>query len=241
MGSVSLWVAGWLLVVVLTPVIAWLSEGQVQAWIITLGVLIQASAVTGILLQQWSTRRLLRMLVPMLVFTWSMEWLGSTTGFPFGGYAYTSVLQPQLGGVPLIIPLAWWMMLAAAWGIAGRLVSPSRRVLFAMLSGLAFTSWDLYLDPQMVAFGIWRWDLPGGYFGIPVVNFLGWWLVSTLITWVLHPDDLPVRPLGVIFSLIWILDAVGLGLFWGQPGPALTGFVGMGLWVVLFWRKEGLK
>jgi hypothetical protein len=37
------------------------------------------------------------------------------------------------------------------------------------------------------------------------------------------------------------LDAVGLGLFWGQPGPALTGFVGMGLWVVLFWRKEGLK
>jgi hypothetical protein len=42
----------------------------------------------------------------------------------------------------------------------------------------------------------------------------------------------------MIYTLTWILQVVGLGIFWGQPGPALIGFVAMGAWVILFWKDE---
>ena len=47
---------------------------------------------------------------------WTAEAIGSKTGFPFGAYHYTDRLQPQLLGVPLLIPLAWLMMLPARMG-----------------------------------------------------------------------------------------------------------------------------
>jgi hypothetical protein len=33
----------------------------------------------------------------------------------------------------------------------------------------------------------------------------------------------------VIYGIVWILQAIGLAIFWGQPGPAAFGFVAMGL------------
>ncbi len=90
----------------------------------------------------------------------------------------------------------------------------------------------------MVARGLWAWDHPGGYFGIPWVNFLGWWLAASLITLLIRPRDLLRGRLMVIYTLTWIFQAIGLGLFWDQPGPALVGFLGMGTFAVLAWRKE---
>jgi putative membrane protein len=173
-----------------------------------------------------------------MLLTWAAEYLGLATGLLFGQYAYTSMLQPQLWGVPLLIPFAWLMMLGPAWGVADVILG--RRApdwLFAALSGLAFTAWDLFLDPQMVARGLWAWQEPGVYFGIPVSNFLGWWLTATLISLVLRPRRLAQRPLLIIYTLTWFFQTLGLGLFWAQPLPALAGFVGMGLFVILAWRK----
>jgi putative membrane protein len=137
------------------------------------------------------------------------------------------------------------MMLAPAWAVSDAILGRRRdrqsighTSLHAALAGLAFTAWDLYLDPQMVARGLWAWEVPGGYFGIPWVNFLGWWLSATLLTLISRPLQLPRRPLLVIYSLTWAFQAIGLGLFWGQPGPALAGLMGMGAFVVWAWYQE---
>ncbi|GII82006.1 hypothetical protein Sru01_69880 [Sphaerisporangium rufum] len=45
---------------------------------------------------------------------YAAEWVGIRTGFPFGEYRYTDVLWPQLGGVPVIVALAWGGMGLAA-------------------------------------------------------------------------------------------------------------------------------
>jgi putative membrane protein len=173
-----------------------------------------------------------------------VEWIGSTTGLLFSHYDYTQAMQPQLAGVPLIIPLAWAMMLFPAWAVAQAILAPYQRRLgrlylpiFAALSGLAFTAWDLYLDPQMVSRGLWTWENPVGLFGIPLANFAGWFLVSTLLTLIIRPRALPVAPLLMIYTLTWLFQAVGLGVFWGQAGPALTGFVGMGIFCLWAWRQ----
>lgn len=232
----------WLAFTLLMPIADWL--GVSFAVLSTVGVLLHVGASLQAARHDWPWPRLLSVVAVTALLTWLAEFIGHTTGWPFGVYRYTEALQPQVWGVPALIPLAWLMMLIPSWAVTGALVHPRQRLTFAALSGLVFTAWDLYLDPQMVSRGLWLWaetqPVPGDYFGIPLVNFFGWWLVSGVVTWVCHPRDLALsaRPLAMIYTLVWVLQVVGLGVFWGQPGPALFGFAAMGLWVALFWRRH---
>lgn len=241
-----LWV--WVGYMLALPIADWLTAGEAYPLLSTIGVLLQLGAVLLFLSRAWPWQRLAATAVVAISVTWLLEWIGSTTGFPFGEYNYSALLQPQLFGVPLLIPLAWLMMLPPAWAITSAFVKPANtwraRAAFALLAGIAFTAWDLYLDPQKVARGLWVWaDSSGGYFGIPWINYFGWLLTSALVTFLCGPSDLGAarQPLALVYTLTWLLQAVGLGLFWGQPGPALVGFLGMGVFVVGFWRVEGRK
>ena len=230
--------AAWIGQMVLTPVALWtwgLDGFQAMTYP---GAITQVVVCLVIISRNWSGRQILRLAAIILPLAWLVEFTGHTTGLPFGLYQYTSILQPQLGGVPLLIPFAWLMMLPPAWGVTARLVDPAQRWRFAAVSGLAFTAWDLFLDPQMVANGLWVWKQPGAYFGIPLLNFAGWWLASSLITAAVYPRAFPARPLAVIYTLTCVLEAIGLGLFWHQPGPALAGLLAMGLFATLFWIEQ---
>jgi len=238
----------WVSYMLALPIVDWLTAGQAYPLLSTLGVLLQLGAALLYLSRAWPWPRLAATAVVAATTTWLMEWIGSATGFPFGAYAYSALLQPQVLGVPLLIPLAWLMMLPPAWAVTSAIVRPGgawqARLIFALVAGVAFTAWDLYLDPQKVARGFWVWaDSSGGYFGIPWSNFLGWLLTSALVTFLCHPRDLGMarQPLALMYTLTWLLQVIGLGLFWGQPGPALVGFLGMGVFVVLFWRSQKLN
>ncbi len=125
--------------------------------------------------------------------TLSSEALGVATGFPFGHYTYAEHLGPKAFGlVPLIIPVAWFMVLYPAYVTTGFLfnrLAPARLqarrrvalVIRAALGALAMTAWDLSLDPRMVASGYWTWPDGGPYFGVPLSNFAGWLMTSFLI------------------------------------------------------------
>jgi lycopene beta-cyclase len=233
--SELVFLSAWLAAMILNPLAAWTS-GQSGLLAMTNAMVLAQTGLGLILLSRhWPLRRLLRLLAIILPGAWLAEWIGISTGLPFGLYHYTNLLQPQLAGVPVLIPVAWLMMLPCAWAVAAGLVSPRRRWLFAAVSGLAFTAWDFYLDPQMVANQLWTWTQPGEYFGIPLLNMAGWWLVSSLITRVVAPDELPLRPLALIYTLTCLMELIGLGLFWGQPLPALAGFVLMGGFALHFW------
>lgn len=232
------WVAGLLVL----PIAQWsVGLSGFMAGVI-LGVLLQTALALLFLAQAAGTRRTAGMVLTVIVTAWLAEFIGSTTGLPFGAYHYTEKLQPQLLGVPLLIPLAWLMMLPPAWAVGQRITGRASGPAFVAVSALAFTAWDLYLDPQMAQWGLWVWGrltLPGSYFGIPLMNYAGWLLVSALITALARPPALPQPPLIAIYALVWIIEATGQVLFWGLPGPALFGFVGMGLFVWLAWRKRG--
>lgn len=230
--------SGWLLALTATPIAGWISGNDTFPVMATIGVLAHVTATLVALHLGWSLHQIARLVVIVGLVTWVAEFIGSRTGFPFGEYAYTDALQPQLGHVPIIIPLAWLMMLPPAWAVTQSILKTQSRWLFAAVAGLVFTAWDLYLDPQMVARELWIWDKPGGYFGIPWVNYFGWWLVSAIVTFIVHPRDLPKYPLMIIYTLTWLFQAVGLGIFWGQPGPAICGFLGMGIFAILAWWKR---
>ena len=110
----------------------------------------------------------------------AVEALGVATGVPFGEYAYGDALGAKLLDVPIVIPLAWTWMAWPAWLASGRLAVPyAARVTIA---GLGLAAWDLFLDPQMVDQGYWRWTRPEPALpdvpGIPLSNYLGWLVVA---------------------------------------------------------------
>lgn len=235
----------WLLTMICLPIVGWTLGEAALIRGMSVGVLMQGVAVLSILIHVWGWVKTLRSFAIVGVLSFFAEFIGSTTGFPFGKYYYTDVLQPQLAGVPLLIPLAWMMMLPPAWAIAAAIFPRTTKlsniqftILYSLLSALAFTAWDLFLDPQMVGWNFWVWEIPGQYFGIPLVNYLGWILVSGLLTLAANPKDLPIAPLISIYVLTWFLQSIGQGVFWGQPGPAAFGFVGMGILIYLAWKNN---
>ena len=224
----------WVLEMVSVPILKWRWGARAERAGIIIGVLLR-QAPSHRAFTAWGLWPTMRAALIIAGLGWAVEYVGSHTGLPFGRYHYTERLQPQLGGVPLLIPLAWLMMLPPAWAVA-RLITGDTGASFILAAALAFTAWDLFLDPQMVAWGFWVWDQPGGYFGIPWVNYAGWLLASAVMTALAAPlstpDLFPVAPLFLIYSITWFLQAFGQFFFWKLRGPALVGAAGMGVWVV---------
>jgi bisanhydrobacterioruberin hydratase len=132
----------------------------------------------------------------ILFLSWLVEHVGATTGFPFGAYAYTDVLQPQIFGVvPLAIPFAWLLIVTAAVGIAEQLlepegVAPGRAAsLWKLLTAAGFALLlDVTIEPFAVHinhYWVWSESAQGGYYGIPASNFVAWWFSSLLLSWAL--------------------------------------------------------
>jgi uncharacterized membrane protein len=169
------------------------------------------------------------------------ELLGVRTGFPFGHYSYTATLGPRLGGVPLLVPLAWAMMAYPALLVGRRIGAP------VITGAIALASWDLFLDPQMVAAGHWRFTGGGPVVNaIPLSNTVGWFGVALLIMVLLvriperpspagdgsprTPDDRV--PLG-LFLWTYASSMLAAVAFFDHPGVALVGGLAMGIPVVL--------
>ena len=162
------------------------------------------------------------------------EAVGTATGVPFGHYDYRSSLGAKAFGVPVVIPLAWSMMAYPSL-LVGRALSRSR-VGAAVVGGWGLASWDLFLDPQMVDAGHWRWQsvrhaLPGAP-DVPVSNYLGWLAVAILLMAVLQ--GLPRRPADervprALYLWTYASSVLASLAFFGRPATAVVGGVGMGL------------
>jgi uncharacterized membrane protein len=107
-----------------------------------------------------------------------------------GAYHYGDLLGVKPGHVPVIIPLAWFMMTYPSWMVARALIrginSPSIPGLTAqaVVGAMVMTAWDVVMDPGMTAAGNWIWKNSGAYFGVPRQNYLGWLLTTFLVYWI---------------------------------------------------------
>lgn len=166
------------------------------------------------------------------------EAVGVRTGFPFGAYDYTGTLGAELLGVPVLVPLAWVMMAWPALAVGRTLAAGRGGVAVVLLAAWALAAWDVFLDPQMVDAGHWRWENPEpslpGIDGIPLTNFAGWLLVALLMCAALHalvpagPARGGLLPL-VVYLWTYGSSVLAHAVFFGRPPVALVGAVLMGL------------
>jgi len=165
---------------------------------------------------------------------WLVEVVGVRTGVPFGSYEYAGSLGPRLLGVPVVIPLAWAMMAYPALLVGRRLVG-AHRPATPLVAGWALAAWDVFLDPQMVAAGHWRWADPTpalpGVPGVPLTNYAGWIAAAVVIMAVL--DRLPHRPApegqpALVYLWTYASQVLANLAFFGRPSVALIGGLLMG-------------
>ena len=135
--------------------------------------------------------------------SWSYEHVGVETGLIYGAYHYTDALGLKLGHVPIIIPIAWFMMIYPSYIIAN-LIGSGRQMMtrdkkknnnpitlvqilwLSFLSAVIMTAWDLVVDPYLSGptERAWIWEDGGQYFGVPLHNFGGWLLTTFTIYFV---------------------------------------------------------
>ncbi len=123
------------------------------------------------------------------VISYALEEAGVRTGLIFGGYHYSDMLGAKLGHVPVIIPLAWFMMIYPCWAVARTLLcgldtrSWGGLTTLSLVAALVITGWDMVMDPGMAAAHNWVWEHGGAYFGVPLRNYAGWVFTTFVIYW----------------------------------------------------------
>lgn len=167
---------------------------------------------------------------------WVFEFVGVHTGVPFGSYAYGAGLGPRLAGVPLLVPLAWTMLGYPSYLAAERLTTHWWSG--AALGAATMAGWDLFLDPQLLAAGAWRWAGPPptwpGSLGVPLANTGGWLAAGLVVTGALLlasrlaaiPAGRDAVPLGLL-CWAYASDLMANLVFFHRPLVALWGGLGM--------------
>ncbi len=146
--------------------------------------------------------------------TWLSEYSSIHNGFPYGYYRYieaTKAKELWVFGVPFMDSLSYVFLTYASFSMAVMVLSPVRssKGLFYVLEtkkirnslaatalgALFMTYLDIIIDP--VALRGDRWFLgkiheyPGGgvYFGVPISNFIGWFVVGFVLVFILQRID----------------------------------------------------
>jgi putative membrane protein len=193
------------------------------------------TTTTANAVRRWGVGRAGTAAVATAAATTVVERVGTATGIPFGRYAYSRALQPQVAHVPAIVPLAWFALglpaRETAHAALGPRSTPATRV---ALGSAALTAWDLFLDPQMVGEGYWAWARRGVYRGIPLTNFLGWFVtglgVMALLEAVLPPAVEPTDADGALvgeYAYVGVMETIGFARYFHDPVVAVVGGLGM--------------
>jgi uncharacterized membrane protein len=119
-------------------------------------------------------------IVAGLVISNVTENLSIQTGFPFGHYHYTG--GGKIFQVPWVIGVAYLATGYLAWIVATTLLADVHRaspwlttIGVPIVGAVAMTVWDLAMDPSSATIKQWWiWENGGGFFGVPLGNFLGW-------------------------------------------------------------------
>ena len=167
-----------------------------------------------------------------LIISGIMENLSILTGFPFGHYYYTDALGPKVTLVPILIFPSYIAFGYLAWVLSILIVGGVRRgstifttVAVPLVASFMMVAWDLSLDPIASTINqTWIWTQGGGYFGVPISNFLGWsptvYIFFQLFALYLRkrgPTNPPAVPITHYLQIILVYLWTGVGFVLNYP------------------------
>jgi len=165
--------------------------GSFYMWLAFGFVLLHSSKVLG-------NKKTLLLFTIALIFGFAFEAIGVKYGGLFGMPYYYNLPTFFFGLVPISTPISWSIIIYFSYWIANLFLfgfggeKPRKTdnalyfwgliILLSGIGGFIAVNLDMILDPVAVAPQIagWVWTGGGPYFGIPIGNFIGWFLVSAV-------------------------------------------------------------
>jgi hypothetical protein len=140
-------------------------------------------------------------------------WIGEATSIWFYGfYDYPDHWWLRLGGVPLMVPMIWPLVILTGREVI-RSFWPNKAWLEPWLVGFI-----VFLDASMVevcavSSGLWYWTEPG-YIGVPLIGVLGWAYFAAIVAWLLSRLEGRALPLLILLAPA-LLHLVLIATWWG--------------------------
>ncbi|EFC83772.1 hypothetical protein FrEUN1fDRAFT_3132 [Parafrankia sp. EUN1f] len=168
------------------------------------------------------------------VVAFALEASSVASGFPFGFYEHNTG-GPRLLDIPLVVPLAYFGYGWIAWVLAAGIVRavPARstgaeRFTTPLVAAVVLTGWDFTFDAVFATVNSqYDYRHPGGFYGVPISNFLGWlltgWVIFQLFavveTRVSHDRPASTQAARILPSVVWALPVLPLLGFYLSPPP----------------------
>ena len=170
-------------------------------------------------------------LTASLAVSFATENLSIATGLPFGRYHFeVAAGLPHIGAVPIVVGLLYFAMGYFSWVIASLLLDdadlhldrPVNVIALPLIAAFVVVQWDVVMDPpNATLYRAWIWHDGGGYFGVPLSNYAGWyltvWLFYQIFALALHLRPDWVRRRGYASSLLPILVYLAVALSYAVP------------------------
>ena len=123
-----------------------------------------------------------------VLLSFALEFLGMKTGFVFGGYyKYDNEKNgPVIFGVPILILITWFGLIYMSLNYSVYIFDLNnldfyKKLKICFFSSILVMCLDLVLDPIAVNEKRWCWKNPGIYYGVPPLNFIGWFFNCLII------------------------------------------------------------
>lgn len=136
--------------------------------------------------KSWKPRHLFYFLLIVLL-GFFVEVAGVLTGVVFGEYQYGKALGFKLWGTPPMIGLNWLMLIYAVYTMLRKM--QMHRLLQILLGASLMVAYDVVMEPVAISLDMWSWA--GG--GIPLQNYVAWFVISLVMLSVLHLAKLRYR------------------------------------------------
>ncbi|WP_458187396.1 bisanhydrobacterioruberin hydratase [Haladaptatus sp. NG-WS-4] len=177
-------------------------------------------------------------LLALTLYTYGVEFVGVTTGFPYGEFSYELELGPMLfDTVPAGLPVFFFPLVLNSYLLCLLLLGPradSRSMRFLASLAVVLVV-DLVLDPAAVALGFWSYSAGGAYYGVPLSNYVGW-VVSGVVAVGLVELGFDWRVLSAQLDQCEFMldDMVSFVILWGAMNAYFTNWIPVGVAALLF-------
>jgi putative membrane protein len=175
------------------------------------------------------------------VYAMIIEYIGLTTGLPYGNFIYTGDLGYKINGIlPVTVGLSWAPLMIGSIAITYTLTK--NKIHRLILPVLILVLFDLVLDPASVAVGMWKYADTGLYYDVPLQNFIGWFIsgsIGSMIGYCLFKNTENKNILFLSYSfLISIVFWTLVSVFKGLWIPSIIGIMMIIICAVIHYKNE---
>lgn len=150
--------------------------------------------------ENWRTETYL--LLGVVVGGFTVEAIGVNTGLLFGNYDYGHELGVKLYGVPVVLGLNWYCVVATSVHFVLQWIPKTMPwMLKAVVAGLLCVVLDYFIEPVAMKYNFWNWE----HGIIPLFNYVCWFIFSVLFASVYLLNVKKVNATAYFLFYIWLL------------------------------------